>query len=376
MRDASRVRLSKVVVSGTDVGGASACIACPRGFMSSGGVEKCTACPVGHYTPEEGSENCISCPINTASNETGSAECKKCGHGTTTVSGSQTCSDNNCRFRDSLDNDYDFKGLMKEGKKRPTLFLPLDINSLIFIDRMYGPIIDTERDNLAYYINICSMEHSNTSCFDPETGEGMFTYACEVVSGSDIGKAMNLGDTVGYYEYRNGTDFGVTIEYTHGTPGCSTDQLPAVERSINITLICDSMAGKVFYALLKIDVFLFREIGVLEGGNPIHKGGNTWEDWQTSPERCKYQFVWRSVYGCPLCSAKHYRSFYGACQDGHRTVSFDWIENPKPCHGGVRLPQTLRSPCNSSIVCEDGEFLTEGDVCQKCPAHHIRYIPF
>jgi hypothetical protein len=71
----------------------------------------------------------------------------------------------------------------------------------------------------------------------------------------------------------------------------------------------------------------------------------------TEPQPCHYEFVWRSVLGCPVCSEHDMGYFITSCiepEDGstpYRRQIFYWLQNPKRCHDGVPLKvSTPRSP--------------------------------
>ena len=125
-------------------------------------------------------------------------------------------------------------------------------------------------------------------------------------------------------------------------------------------------------------------------------------------ETCEYEFVWTTVYACPVCSASDYTAIVGQCDMDSNTqpVSYAWTVSlpvsaclfsqcsskrlfhackvtdqwplplmqtqPKRCHGGVALPAASSQPCSVDVMsCPPGYYAgTTG--CVPAPAGSYR----
>eukprot|EP01130_Rhizamoeba_saxonica_P014248 TRINITY_DN6209_c0_g1_i1.p1 TRINITY_DN6209_c0_g1~~TRINITY_DN6209_c0_g1_i1.p1 ORF type:complete len:1761 (-),score=372.85 TRINITY_DN6209_c0_g1_i1:32-5032(-) len=317
-RGKQRVEITYIEIQGAE-GGSDDCLACKAGSYSEGSSRECFLCDSGQYSGDTATE-CETCPENTYSDGTGQSYCHPCGVNTYTPAGSSECSINDCVY--TPDNGH----------------TTYDLNPLSRTDEMWGPIFEATQ---YYYANPCSKKHSNHSCYTEE-GEPMKTYVCEHVT--DWGHATDLGHIMGYYPYPIEGE-GVILTFTDGTPACGNELLgqPDVPRTSNITVICDPEAG----------------IGVFSSANPIYVGTEY-------PHVCTYNFEWRTLYGCPVCTTDHYKAILAACQGGRQEVIFEWKENPKRCHSGVSLPPSEFRHCSIQDVCNPGYFFSGNGTCSQC----------
>lgn len=206
---------------------------------------------------------------------------------------------------------------------------------------MYGPVYDGT--GFQYFINICSQKHSNVSCID-EDGKSIDALACQVLNNCPAEvtcTGKNLGMVAGYYplDASQGTQ-GFVLEYTGGDPGCD-----GMFRSVNVTFLCTPDAGVGFPA--KPD-----DKEEIEGPG------------------CHYDFTWRSLYGCPVCTERDYSYYYTECKDNKRRKVYFWNENPRACHDGVALPadEIVPTNCSTQTICAEGKYV-DGltGACVDCP---------
>lgn len=200
------------------------------------------------------------------------------------ATGSTDCDDGDCSFSPDL-------GL--------TMFNLTPLKSM-----PYGPFSVSPHK---YLLNVCTKnsqfaQQSNSSvsmCRD-ERGQLIDSYACQIL---EAGVGVNLGTRIGYAPYRdpNGTTPGVIVTYTGGTFACKGAQIslfensPGRERATNISFVCDPNAGTgapVPCAPLSTSIFSFF------GTNGVE------------PRPCEYCFVWRSIYGCPVCGERDRQIVY------------------------------------------------------------------
>eukprot|EP01114_Cavostelium_apophysatum_P007372 TRINITY_DN1945_c0_g1_i2.p1 TRINITY_DN1945_c0_g1~~TRINITY_DN1945_c0_g1_i2.p1 ORF type:complete len:1604 (-),score=325.86 TRINITY_DN1945_c0_g1_i2:47-4858(-) len=318
-----RVMIHWIKVSGTSTGGASECVGCAAGTYSPGRVSQCTKCDVGEESAAKAS-TCYDCPPNYFNDVPGGV-CLPCGHGTTSPQGSANCT-TPCRYTTDFMGEWSRYTYNVEALKRD--------------DEMWGPIYDDEyaKNDMTYYINVCSRKHHNHTCFD-QRGNAIDSYACQITT-HDYG--VDLGRVMGFYDYEPNPAEGFILSYTQGKV---CDNGP---RQTNVTFICDPNAG----------------VGAPVGTVPVE-----------SPT-CRYNFIWNSTYGCPLCSPSHFTCFtLGQCRNGTQQQNCRWNSYPKRCHDGIALPNGRQVACveNHGIVCPAGQYVgdvSNGTNCTDCPAGH------
>jgi len=95
-------------------------------------------------------------------------------------------------------------------------------------DRMWGPVFDVH--NHQYYINICTQEHRNNTCYDGDH-QAILTYACQV---TNAGYGEDIGDVVGFQTYhgmrsvaRTHTHLSTTDMYLNSA--CALQMIPSEE---------------------------------------------------------------------------------------------------------------------------------------------------
>lgn len=308
-----RVMISMINVSHDVDGGAPACSPCEVGYYSShGGEEACTIAPAGTYVPEEGATSPINCPDGQYSSVEGASACNLCGENVDSTPDRTGCVVD-CLF-DFEGHTYDMRQMAREDGE------------------MYGPIFDEE--NNEYYLNACTMEHNDHTCFNGH-GQPIETFACQV---SETGVGQDLGDIFGYVplpeEYGNTP--GVTLHYTHGDNCRNHTTGELFPRETTVDVICQPSAGIG-------EPVAFSPTGLVE------------------TEQCVYQFMWYSLYGCPLCTEDNYYYIVTECEEGARTIEYHWIENEngyKMCHDGVTLPASIEIACtNTAIDCPEGFYV-------------------
>eukprot|EP01125_Pyxidicula_operculata_P010801 TRINITY_DN355_c0_g1_i1.p1 TRINITY_DN355_c0_g1~~TRINITY_DN355_c0_g1_i1.p1 ORF type:complete len:1776 (+),score=386.00 TRINITY_DN355_c0_g1_i1:7643-12970(+) len=329
-RNQDQAIIYKIEIDGVREGGSGKCEVCPPGRYSDRPSSSCTPCPNGMYS-DSNATGCLPCPENTYADGLGTATCKACPPGTTTSSGSSECSINNCQYTPPNSEDvYDFSGLSREVE---------DVWKLEETGSTGGLHL--------FYFNPCNrmaFPQNSTTCRD-SNGAQMLTYACQYLADPRFNYSVDLGHVQGYLPYK-GPEKGAIITFTEGTPSCgdAIAGLQDVPRRMNITLICDPSEGT---------------------GKPQPEG-TTIERWNPYPDVCGYSIKWRSIYGCPLCTENDYHSLKQSCQGGQQWISYEWNENPKSCHGGVRLPAPYKIACNETVSCGIGTYLNGDDKCEPC----------
>lgn len=319
---ADKVLIRYIEVTGVSAafGGAEECTPCPAGYYAPHNLSSCLPCGYGRVS-EGFTDRCDVCPSDTFSEVINGSKCFACGHATSAPPGSKECF-TNCTY--SPDNGvtvYDFSPL-KSTKE------------------MYGPVYDPRGHQ--YFLNICSKEHTNHSCFDRD-GRPIPSYACQITNN---GYGVDLGHVISFWggEVKEGKEEPVVIEFTHGTPGCANPERnqTAVSRGTNVTFICDGSAG----------------IGYPEPDGEIEDPNHP----------CRYKFLWRSTYACPLCTPSHYSYYYTECVHGKQRRVWYWLTNPRRCHDGVQLPPSDERSCSTDdkLVCPAGTHKV--DQCEACSA--------
>jgi hypothetical protein len=217
-----------------------------------------------------------------------------------------------------------------------------DLSALQTNDEMIGPIIDNRK--MQYYINVCSINHSNSKCFDANN-DPILGFACQIttICDGDRCRGVNLGDIIGFFPLSDeySSQDGVAVRFSHGTM-CNN----GVEREIKINFLCDTTVGV---------------------GSPEPPPSKQIED---ESQACVYELVWKSIYACPVCSEDDYEFTYTECVDGKRQKMARWKANPKRCHDGVGLPdiETVEDGCTTYTVCEPGYAVDSNGSCAICDA--------
>mmetsp|Transcript_20113 Transcript_20113/g.77009 ORF Transcript_20113/g.77009 Transcript_20113/m.77009 type:complete len:1776 (+) Transcript_20113:103-5430(+) len=308
-----RVIITQITVSHDVDGGAPECVDCPAGsFSAHSGEEVCTPAPAGSYVAEPGSTSATPCPAGTFSSEEGATECDMCGENVDSNDDRTGC-DVSCRF-DYQGHTYDMLAMARTDGE------------------MYGPV--TDLDNNDYYLNACTDQHNNRTCFSGH-GTPIDTYACQV---AENGVGEDLGNVFGYIplseEY--GSTPGITLHYTYGDLCLNHTSLERFPRQSFVDVVCQPSAG----------------IGMPAPYNP---------DGTVETEQCVYRFMWYSLYGCPVCTEDNYYYIVKECEEDVRTIEYHWIENDdgyKMCHDGATLPASIDVPCvNTDIDCPEGYYV-------------------
>jgi len=301
--------INQIIVRGVKEGGAGTCDVCPAGTYNDSPAASCRNCSIGQYS-RPNSTQCLDCPANTYQDHPGQGQCKPCGHGTSTPSGSAECNAPCTYTPDGTTTVYDLSYL-----SRP--------------DNLWGPIVQTH----AYYVNPCTKTVENSSCVDSD-GRVLFTYACQI---DPYHHVEDLGQVMGYYPYDDPQTRGVIVAFTEGSP-CTAPLARGTTRALNLTMICDPSAGR----------------GLPEAPD------------NAEPTPCVYNLIWKSIYGCPICTNDDYEAVREVCVDGFQVIRYQWKDNPKKCHDGVQLPLNDRLNCSTSTMCPPGTHLTTDESCAPC----------
>lgn len=299
-------------------GGAPSCRPCEAGTFVSSDKPYCQSTPPGTYTGALATRP-MNCPVNTFAEFSGSESCAPCGAGTTSAVGSTWC-DESCRFRLNDDITYDLKPLARIGGD------------------MYGPITNPTTRR-SYYLNVCTRDHSNSTCVD-EDGHPLSTQSC---MNDDLGFGMDLGRVTNFYAHPTNPRQGVTIVYRNSSSdraetACRTSILGSVTpRTTNITFSCDALAGYGYPEFVSTD-------------------------------GCATNFAWSTLFACPACDDSDYDYYYTECVDGKQMKTYKWKDNPRKCHSGESLPAPEEQVCSveTQIPCPAGTYLL--DQCTDCPA--------
>jgi len=187
---------------------------------------------------------------------------------------------------------------------------------------MYGPVLQkVTKDPHLYFINMCtrqSSSNSNLTCFDSH-GATIRSFACQRTTN---GYAVNLGSTLGFGPPENETQLGLIVTFTDGkhSSGCALNGHSY--RSTKLSMVCDPSAGR---------------------GEPEAPEDQTVE---FPHHTCQYNFIWRSLYACPLCTELDHYVVPGECSNQTRTREIHYVWNaPKMCHDGFPLPETKIESC-------------------------------
>jgi hypothetical protein len=310
-----RAKLESILLVGANLGGAPTCVKCTGGSVSAAGSVGCSPCDAG-TGPNPELTACVPCTQNQFAPDAGRG-CRPCPNGTRRLS-STRCDDGGCQFRDN-GRLYDLTPLRQN--------LPVEVKS--GADKFQLYVCNSNRTAAA----------GNTSACVDQNGKPFDTYACQVLRS---GVGVSLGDEVGFYtparvDNMTRTPLGVIVRYAGGEPCVDL----GIERSVNITFVCDPLAAR---------------------GTPMPcaVGG-------VEPRKCEYCFEWRSLYGCPQCGELDRQQVFSECRLGLRRAFWQWRDDAR-CWGGALPPPTTVSCAQSSLSCPAGQRLPPGTTeCLSCP---------
>jgi len=306
-------RIDSIIIANVADGGATNCTDCKAGYYADrAGSTTCTQCPAGTYS-SSGAAGCTTCATGYFNPSAGASQCIQCGEGTQSNDDHTDCIVT-CDYKYN-NEEYDLSPMARTD------------------DEMYGPVYDVK--NQIYYLNVCNREHNNHTCIDAQD-QPIDTFACQVTT---LGYGVDLGDVFGFMPLRNSEYYeegGVTVHLTNGEPCKNSTNGQSYARQTYIDVICDPSAGI---------------------GSPI---AFDTDDNIVETSKCVYEFTWNSLYGCHVCTVDDYTYIISDCNsEEKRYIQYQWLDNPKSCHGGVSLPETIEISCNNpnSLYCPPGSYL-------------------
>jgi len=315
-----RLVIHEIIVRGVKDGGAISCESCAAGTAAAEGSTFCAICPRGSYSGPAAA-SCTLCPEGFFGNRTGATfvNCLPCGANTKSLPDRSDCDYNGCTFKAAEGIVYDLSPLQIEPG-----------------DDLYGPVSDQKGH--FFYLNPCTRAHSNRTCFNIDK-QPIYSHACQQLPVT-MGYSMDLGYIQGY---SNLTDTrlaedplrsGLVMSFTQGSYGCPKyfpSFQPPSPRSTNITFICNPLAGKGFPVAVE----------------PVEEPS------------CRYNFMWSSLYACPLCTMNDYDVVLGQCLGGFQQKNYVPKTFPNRCQGGIQAPPPERVACDvRTIDCPPGTYLS------------------
>eukprot|EP00002_Diphylleia_rotans_P008881 TRINITY_DN1885_c0_g1_i1.p1 TRINITY_DN1885_c0_g1~~TRINITY_DN1885_c0_g1_i1.p1 ORF type:complete len:1610 (+),score=236.23 TRINITY_DN1885_c0_g1_i1:163-4992(+) len=310
------VVIDLISVSGVNEGGATSCINCPAGTFSPSRSSKCSLCEAGFFSIGNATA-CTACPANTFSMAAGSTECKSCGKGSFSDEGSKSCAAS-CKWKFDSAHSY-------------------DLSPLQTALGTFGPISNNMHQ---YFINLCDRNILTSTGCQGLDGSPLSSYICQVVSTT----SFNLGREMEFSALPDHSEDGFLVRYLDGDEGC----YPRRPRRTEIKFTCDPSAGNGY------------PVGVGNIENPSYS--------------CVYQFQWRSIHACRLCTEYDYTSFYSDCVNGKRNKYYVALQSDRPCYGGIPLPAPeIGVACAPKLTCPAGKYLPEDATpveasCRECNA--------
>ncbi|KAL6055649.1 hypothetical protein QOT17_016632 [Balamuthia mandrillaris] len=371
----TRVVVESIHFYGTAEGGAPECKPCGHNAVSQEASLSCTNCAPGTVANSQHSK-CDACPVDTFSDVFTDGKCMKCGVGTGTNNKTRqrVCNNNNCNYHDKkydlkwnlapLRNSSAAASKVIDPKTGHTYYLTLcdvlpTLGSLCPIADGNTALYGCQKDIKNRYVNLGRVLNFIYEPMMADTMEKLvLSYTdgdvCRLDVNSDEDEDRTFPnrppvtrDTVKTALLQ--TVRGVAVDDKDMTPIVrSQDNQRAtitIPRVTNITIICDPTAGL--------------------GSPQAPISGIEQEE-----DRCKYEFVWYSLYGCHVCTEKDYYYYYTNCENGKHTKFYDWNYNPKRCVGDLALPPPREEDCELvELLCKDGEYVDPSTgTCQTCPA--------
>jgi hypothetical protein len=315
------------------------CTNCPAGFKrveidGSDHIE-CQACPAGQTSTGRNAPHCSPCTGNTFTDEPGMNQCYDCGLGTQANS-----EHTQCEFSSGRNCEYHASGLT------------YDLSNMANLQHMYGPISEGNSWTAhTYFLNLCTTSHIEHACYD-KNDNPLISYSCQIPQGSPSPPAKDLGDVIGFKEFtaqqkQKYPDGGIHVQLTRGDV-CHHAGAQQ-RRSTDILVACDNTDGP---------------------GTPELPPTSEWNPaGSVEPNSaCAYEFLWKSRYGCPLCSIDTgsggtYRKIGDECDPttGYKKVTYERVAK---CIGHPVTGEQLDSYTGLATFVDTGK-----ELCvPMCPA--------
>jgi hypothetical protein len=245
----------------------------------------------------------------------------------------------------------------------PLRNVTFDLRPLVSPD-MYGPIIDTDlhqlmaiesrfcfcmflnQNQIRYYISICDKTDRRHACKDKD-GKEIESFICQV---TNEGVGIDIGDLMSFVPRSPPLDVeGFNLTFSRGAL-CGNGKT----RNVTIMFVCDPDGAR---------------------GNPSVPAGHADVEFSV----CEYEFIWYSLYACPLCSDVDFHAVAGECDPDTSTqpIFYQWKDSPKRCHDGVALPAPhTRSCVPSTLSCEAGYYAQANGCVPSPPGNFVARIHF
>lgn len=296
------------------------CIPCPAGYFIESDTKKCKQCPPGTYISSENIHQ---------------TECQKCEAGTKSNSDHTACF-NDCSFTSELDgrvHDFSFFSTPQVSFTPPSF-------------------TNSGRKYVHYYnISLCGNNGLGSAhCIDNVTmsfdntgpSKKITSMVCRSTKLSNVGAG---GEEV--IVFSQPQDISSRLAKIYQVDMNATEDNPLIPTMKN------QMFGDVIYEF-KTEA----TPECLDGAStfvhlrcdPALDEGEIKTEMPTlcpdaTCDGCNFNFLWRSLEACPLCTEDDYYSVESGCVDGYVTKKYIWKSYPKSCVKGVKLPSYTKSPC-------------------------------
>lgn len=238
-----------------------------------------------------------------------------------------------------------------------------DLSNMANPQSMYGPISETAWGSHQYFLNLCTQSHMEHACYDGND-DPVISYSCQIPQGGQ--PAKDLGDTIGFTELSGAKlqahpDGGILVELTRGDVCHHTGAQQ--RRSTEIIVACNASLGV---------------------GTPEVPDQSSWNPaGSIEPDgSCKYEFLWTSRYGCPICSlSATYRLTGTTCDPDTGFTKKTYQRTVPACIGHPSTGDMLDSYSGPDMYEETGtercvpscpggtelQSVAGGQVCRACP---------
>lgn len=309
------VRIKQISIVGSEIGGASECTQCPVGYINTGNSTICLPCPVG-YSSNPNNTLCIECLDGSTSPFPGN-ECFDCPSGSTNNINHSLCVATS--YINFTRSSYFLYALANMSLVSEQENVCSSLSSQLYCyDTFYGPIDSKEGEYYLSIINPSLLELPGIPYLgSPSVGYSFAVFKTKSSIGTDDKDVCNKEERIVNLgkEYANVQEslVGYTIDYANGDL-CGDGN----RYSSRVHIICDKSE---------------------EYGWPAVNYTNN----------CSVSFIWKSKYGCKLCSDSEMKKVTGECKNGQQEVSVIEGEN---CISVKQYEKTTQA-------CLDEEFKSE-----------------
>ena len=285
-----------VIINGTLMGGASTCMDCPAGFVSSGPSEACTLCPEGKSSNFNRTA-CVKCEPGWYSDS--NRVCSKCPEGFEPSADGTWCQLLSANL--TLEGHTFLLNNLSGAAGAAPLYCNQSKLQMFCYESFYGPVSGGHH---YFYLSVFNPALADMPSYYQLSNDRAFAFAILSTKSIQVEGASNLkpdsecASNSSQVVANLGREIGSVVgSYLNGSTGFNVSY-------VNGDYCTGSQRFETFirFVCSKED----------EEGWPIFEGF----------EKCRFRFVWPTVHACHVCSGEEVVVHNESCSDGETTSHY------------------------------------------------------